>query len=41
MIVAQARHDAVAARVGAMRRHALRLEEERQALDSEDIRRFR
>ncbi len=41
MILAQARHDALAERVGTLRQRAMRQDEERQALDAEDVRRFR
>ena len=41
MIVAQARHDVLAERLQALHRRAGRLEEERIALDAEDVRRFR
>lgn len=41
MILAQARHDALDERLGTLRRHASRRDEERQAIDAEDVRRFR
>ncbi|KQT35022.1 hypothetical protein ASG29_02505 [Sphingomonas sp. Leaf412] len=41
MILAQARHDALAERLGTIRQGAARVDEERQALDAEDVRRFR
>lgn len=41
MILAQARHDALAERLGTIRHHARRVDEERQAMDAEDVRRFR
>jgi hypothetical protein len=41
MILAQARHDVLAERLQALHRRAGRMEEERVALDAEDVRRFR
>ena len=41
MILAQARHDALAERLGGLTRAAGRMAEEREALDAEDVRRFR
>ena len=41
MILAQARHDVLAERLQALHRRAGRFEEERVALDAEDVRRFR
>jgi hypothetical protein len=41
MILAQARHDALAERLGILRQRTQRLDEERQTLDAEDLRRFR
>jgi hypothetical protein len=41
MILAQARHDVLAERLQALHRRARRQDEERVALDAEDVRRFR
>lgn len=41
MILAQARHDALAERLGTLRQRTRRLDEERQTLDVENLRRFR
>lgn len=41
MILAQARHDVLAERLQVLHRRAGRFEEERVALDAEDVRRFR
>lgn len=41
MILAQARHDVLAERLQALHRRAAGIEEERVALDAEDVRRFR
>jgi hypothetical protein len=41
MILAQARHDVLAERLQSLHRRAAGLEEERVALDAEDVRRFR
>lgn len=41
MILAQARHDVLAERLGTLARRARSMEEERAALEAEDVRRFR